>query len=72
MKKRMSFFSILIILIILPLFTTSCAELAIFAGEVVLESIISPSDPCKGKNTHWDPGKKKYCCYDDKGEEICK
>ena len=29
-------------------------------------------DPCQGKSTQWDPGSKKYFCYDDNGDRVYK
>lgn len=32
----------------------------------------SRADACKGKSVLWDPGKKRYYCYDDEGNKVYK
>ena len=46
------------------------AQLLLGAIDIVAKS--SGSDPCKGKSTSWDPGSKKYYCYDENGDKVYK
>ncbi len=56
------------------LMLTGCyaAQLGLGAIDIIAKTASSDSDPCKGKSTHWDPGLKRYYCYDDKGNRVYK
>jgi len=67
-----------LLVVLFALFMLACMisclplQLGAIAAKTIINVATSSDDPCKGKSTLWDPGSKKYYCYDNEGNKIYK